>query len=644
MPGLQMSDIKTAQTQPGFNLAQSAQAATIPAAPFQYTTGGALLGGGAGTAASPYTTGTPLAPIPTPAPGAVTTPIIGAGAATDNYNSINTNTANIANGVAGQAATNAANQAAAAQNTAQGGAAAGNTGTGGGSTPQGGNQPSGTVTAQDNSTSGAVDNSDLTGALNSATDALNAGNGITPPDQNALNTTESGLSDEAKTINDSLTKINSDLSSAVSDYQNNLAKIQNGTFPLSPAQQGLLDQTKSAMDSLVQSAQTQAQLYAQVATTLGARTGLEEFQPGVAIQGVTNAVAKGAAAIADAQFKGVTALAQVQKDIQDEDTTNITDSYNALTKSLDSQQSELEKMATDVQTQAKNTQDQYDTQYKNYLTETQNAVNNAFKATTLTDTEKKNIFDEAMSSANFDEKQKQDIESNYLKQQQIGLTAQRLNLQEQQLALTQGEANAAVANETNKSSLGYSYIDATNLDAKTIAQAELTNIPILKAPEATVINNISAAKQDLAAIQTYVDKFLPKTAGSVPGQYANIKLNQLFQTNDQIAAYNSLRANALPVLAALQTGAKGMRMSQNLINELESFIVPDAYDTVGHFNQQVTNIANTMDAGERSILVNDKSTLPGGANQFSVQTPDGQTYSFSSQSDLDSFKSKAGIK
>ena len=106
-------------------------------------------------------------------PTAKVTPIISANQAADHLGTVTTNVNNIANGVSTQSQNNAQNQAANSQNNANNG-----TQTDTGASTQ--NPP-------------PADNSDLTGALNDATTALNAGNGITPPDQNALNTTESNL-------------------------------------------------------------------------------------------------------------------------------------------------------------------------------------------------------------------------------------------------------------------------------------------------------------------------------------------------------------------------------------------------------------------------------------------------------------------
>ena len=150
-------------------------------------------------------------------------------------------------------------------------------------------------------------------------------------------------------------------------------------------------------------------MYAQGAQTFGAVHGLAEFNPGAAMQAVTAAAAKGAAAVADAQFKGIQALSDLQKNIADEDTSNITDSYDALTKNLDSQQASLEKMSSDIQTQAKDAQDQFNTEYKDYQTGVQDSINDAIRGQQLTDTEGKNAFDNYMSQANLTEKEKQDM-------------------------------------------------------------------------------------------------------------------------------------------------------------------------------------------------------------------------------------------
>jgi hypothetical protein len=327
MPGLQMSDIKTAQTAPGFNLATAAQQATTPYTP-------------------PPTNSTPST-------SAVNTPIVSSQPTVDKLNNIQTGTNQIITGVQNQAALNTYNQAItnSGANTTTG--TQGNTQTATGQ-PTGGNQTSGGVSTQGSAT--PADNSDLKDSISNATAALNAASGITPPDRSAYDKTEATLNSQEADVQSKLNDINDQITAASTSFQNSVAAIQNGTFPLTPSQTALLQQTQSAVNALNQSAQQTAQLYSAVASTLGAKTGLEQFQPALATQNISAAMVKGQAEIATAEMNGVKQFANLQKGFADDDFNMISKSYDALQSSLDKKNTLLNKLNSDIQTQVKDYQ------------------------------------------------------------------------------------------------------------------------------------------------------------------------------------------------------------------------------------------------------------------------------------------------
>lgn len=562
-----------------------------------------------------------------PNTAATTYPVVTSGAATTDVNNMQ-NTANGLSGqVAGQQVSIAQNKAATAANTQ------------GGQTDTSGTQQG--STDQNTSPTGATnDNSDLTNALSAATNA------ITPPDQAGYKQEQTLASQQEADLNNKLTDVSNQTTTAYNQFQGLTTQLLNGTFPLSPTQQGQVQQMQSAYQGLIQATQLSSQNYINGVRSFGVTSGLDMYSPVMALQAINSATQDANAKVATAEVDASKALSDLQNSFQTQDFNIMSKSYDALNNALDSKSKALTSLLDNVQKQAQQATTDYNDQVKEYQTQVQNAVSNAFKSQTLTDTEKKNVFDEMMQSANFTEKQKQDAADNYYK----GLAAQnaidRLKLDQEKVDQTNTENDAAVTNNTKTSSQGLQYIDATNMSSAELADAQQKGLPIVKGKDAQVLDSISAAKQDIQAIQDYVAQFLPKDASGRIVTGPKDTIQKYLQTDDQLAAYSSMKANALTILSALQGTATGTRMNQSLIKEIETLSVPSLSDTVGKANQSFQNFNNTFNSSENSILVNNKSLLPGGANAggYSAVAPDGKTYYFKSSGDLNTFKQKAGIK
>lgn len=533
-------------------------------------------------------------------PTAKVTPIVSANAATQDYLSKQASTNQIAQGVATQAQTNAQNKAVTDANT------------------QAQQQPK--TDAQGNP---LPDNSDLTGALNNATNALNAGN-IQAPDQDSYNKTESDLGDQQKVIQTKLDDIDTQIGTSSDQFQQSVQQIQNGSFPLTPAQGALLQQTQTAMQGLTQSAQQNAQIYGQMATTFGAVHGLSQFNPGAVQQAVSASMAKGQAEIAKAEMDGTKQLADLQKGFQDDDFNMISKSYDALQNSLDSKQKILSDLSTQVQKQISDATDQYNKQVTQYKTDVQNAITNSFKGQELDDSEKKTVFDQAMQSANFDEKQKQDIQDNYFKGQQLNLDAQKVAISQQDLALKVQQAQDGtnsiadqVANNIQTTMSGKSYFDPSQYTGKdkTAAIAAATDLgaPIVTKDEAATLASSDQVRQNNQTITNYLSDLLPKDAVGRITAAPGTKLAKVFQTDDKKAAFNSFQNAAIQTLRAL-AGSKGLRINQAEITNALANDVPALTDTLGTANQKIANINALLDNSDNTILTKNRSTLSGGIN------------------------------
>jgi len=260
------------------------------------------------------------------------TAIISGKEGADYLNNVQDTVNNLNTGIATQSAAKAAQQAATPPTTPTSPA----TGTSGTTAPA-------TPTA---------DNSDLTKSLNAATTALGGETPTTPeitPEQAQIDANNKALTDDQLTRDTSTQKFNDTVDS-----------LTNGTFPLTPTQQGLLNQTQSAVQNLIASANTQAQLYQQAGVTFGAVHGLAQFAPGLALQAISEGMAKGQAEIAKAEMDGTKALADLQKSFQDEDYNMVQKSYDALQSALDKKDTLLNKLNTDIQKQVTDAKTQQD--------------------------------------------------------------------------------------------------------------------------------------------------------------------------------------------------------------------------------------------------------------------------------------------
>lgn len=221
--------------------------------------------------------------------------------------------------------------------------------------------PTGAVGTQSVGASGAVDNSDLTKALNNASTAL--GN---PSDNIITNADKATQNNNRSLYNDQITR-----DSSTQQFNDAVAKITSGTFPLTAPQQASLNQTQQAVNSLIQSAEQQAQIYQQAGTTFGAVHGLAQFAPGLALQAISKSMADGQAAIAKAEMDGAKQLSDLQKGFADDDFNMISKSYDALQSSLDKKDTLLNKLNTDIQKQVTD----YNTQQDKLQTNAKDALN-----------------------------------------------------------------------------------------------------------------------------------------------------------------------------------------------------------------------------------------------------------------------------
>lgn len=160
---------------------------------------------------------------------------------------------------------------------------------------------------------------------------------------------------------------------------------------------------------------------------------------------------------------------------------------------------------------------------------------------------------------------------------------------------------------------GKTYIDLSQYsvgerDRARKAAADAGATPLSK-EQANALQEIDNARANQQSIQDQIGSLLPKGPGGRAVAGVTVPLSKLFQTNDQIAAYNSWRTAAIQTLRAT-AGSKGLRINQAEIAQAIENDIPKLTDTVGVARQKLKNINTLLDNAEGSIVVRDRSVTP----------------------------------
>jgi hypothetical protein len=150
-------------------------------------------------------------------------------------------------------------------------------------------------------------------------------------------------------------------------------------------------------------------------------------------------------------------------------------------------------------------------------------------------------------------------------------------------------------------------------------------VPVSK-EQANALQEIDNARANQAAINNQIKDLLPTGTGARGVATVAVPLQKLFQSNDQIAAFNSWRTAAIQTLRAT-AGSKGLRINEAEIAQAITNDIPQLTDTVGTAQQKLKNINTMLENAEASILVRDRSATPSPAAAAAdrVIGPNGQT-------------------
>jgi hypothetical protein len=157
---------------------------------------------------------------------------------------------------------------------------------------------------------------------------------------------------------------------------------------------------------------------------------------------------------------------------------------------------------------------------------------------------------------------------------------------------------------TRTTSTGERYIDATGLTQAQygiLVQRAPKGLPVLDRPRAEAIQEIETSRRNSADILAQVQALLPRDASGRTVDAPGNTLARIFQTQDQLAAFNSWRAAAIQQLRAM-AGSKGLRINQAEVRLAVENDIPKITDTIGTARQKLANVQRMLANQESAIL------------------------------------------
>lgn len=189
---------------------------------------------------------------------------------------------------------------------------------------------------------------------------------------------------------------------------------------------------------------------------------------------------------------------------------------------------------------------------------------------------------------------------------------------------------------------GTKYITPTDLTgmspsdkANFIRAAKTAGIQTLSPKDSDALSSIDAAKQDLSSFQNFIltsgdggTPVLPKNWLGQPQQIADVKLNDFLQTNNQLSAYNSWKAQVVPLLTALKGAGSGGGGAGRLFATVDTMLPQDT-DPLGTAQSKITNINTILDNSANSIIKPSTTSTQSYTAGQTVTQSDGSVYKIS---------------
>jgi hypothetical protein len=441
----------------------------------------------------------------------------------------------------------------------------------------------------------------------------------------SLDAINAQIADETSSYNQALGKLNDQSDTAYTQLETQISQIENGTYPLTSAQQ-------SQVDALNQQTQMLRQQQMVANSTYQNGVLLNEYLTGQAapgeITGIADlqaAVSTGIQKIQDIDTKAAEALATMESGFESDNLKLVEQAYT----DFGTYQAQKEKALSDIQTATVTAQQKLADQI---ITTTQNNIDNIYKDNTLDFQEKDAAAKNALAQSQLDEKTKDDISKNAIAAEVaangryeavampdgsegifdkqtggfVGTTSS--TLPDGSPVVPGQTGNPILDNNTQTSSTGVAYIDGTNLTGKQAQDAEYEaaqyGIPYLGKNQVIGIQAISEFSNDLTAMMTAGKGLFSSNGVTRPFNALGHTIEEYTQIgpgSPDVDSFNNYNAAAIKAIGALSAGATGTRMNIKLINEMQSYL-PSKNDTTDVANAKSAVLMGMVHANESALV------------------------------------------
>jgi hypothetical protein len=427
-------------------------------------------------------------------------------------------------------------------------------------------------------------------------------------------TAQTGIDPNAETANyqNQITTQQSTLDSAYSTFQSMVQTIQSGSFPLSGAQQALVDATNQAFQQMT----TESNLKA---AALSSETG-----------GVSNMVNATQGELLNITSDQAAAVAKLELGFQNQDYTEITDSYKAFTDAETQKMDSIQKLHDSVMATYNTALDAAQKQQTEQQQQQQDEITNQQKQEQIDETIQQNATSDYINSQGTWSIHDNTDGTESLVNDKTGATQAMAPNNIITGGGTAGSTGIPILDDNTKTtSSGIPYIDGSSLTGKTATTAQneaaQMGIPYIDKTNATLLNNIETSRTNLTNIGNDLQGLSPSSGITRPfdavGHYIE-GATQIGPGATQIQAYKD------DVSSMVQT-VKSMLGQNNVPRALIQPIldnIPTVNDTSAVVTAKIAKLNNALNAVEKGIV---GGTLYDQYNPDSAIT-DLQTYSSAS--------------
>lgn len=406
------------------------------------------------------------------------------------------------------------------------------------------------------------------------------------------------------------------------DYLDKIAQVQNGTFPLTPGQQAQIDALKAQFDNLKSAQDLANQNYTQGITRLGIASGRSQYAPELEMGNIKATIDQGIQKLQQLDIQKASAVAQLQGAFETQDFDMVKSAYDVLQRTDAAQTAAINKLHDDTAAALKDTRDFADKlkqeNFQNneavikdqlaakefdYKT-VQDQIDNAFKQQQITETQRKDLADEANAKL-----QRQ------IQEKQVSLDYAKFAFDKQQKS---GGLDGGIlsSNDVKTTSGNQPYVDVSGYKGKdlstAIAQANQAGVPVVKdAKDASALNNVKDALSALDTLEAQFKELAPDGVVSRFGEKFTRPLSAAADT-DYAAKLNAYQTNRDFLFRQINALAG----STPRINANEISAAMSALPKLDYFN------TDTWKDGEEKLNLTRRYLTNGSDAILGITTPD----------------------